>query len=283
MMKIPANWLMAALALAGAALSAHPSPEHQLDELEAHLRENSGDAAMRISYATQLRKMNRFDEAEKALNTAELLSPGLPAAKLERAQIAYYRNNEVDVAESLAKALVNEHPRFAEGWDFLAQLQRKSDQPGEAIDSYRRYLALTTEYRAGDFTDLAALLSNRNEPGDKDEAIQVLDQGISKVGDLTGIHLMAADLEVSLQRYEAAARRFDKLAARFRPRPDWAKRKGDIYLEAGRYAEASNAYDSAIAMIGAMPKERQEGAEVKNLVANLNAAKRSAAEKAVSR
>lgn len=281
-MKPSAPWLVAALAItmAGAVLRAHPSPEHRLEEIEEHLRDNSADPAMRISYAAQLRKMERFDEADKALNTVDLIAPGLPAARLERAQIAYARHEDVEVAESLGKALVTEHPRFAEGWGFLAQLQRKAEKTDEAIDSFRRYIALTSEYRAGDFTDLATLLSKRNEPGDKEEAIQVLDQGVAKVGDLTGLHLMAADLEVSLKRHEAAARRFDKLAARFRPRPDWAKRKGDIYLDAGRYGEASQAYDSAIAIIQAMPKQRREGAEVKKMVVTLTAARNSAAEKA---
>jgi len=250
-----------------------------LEELEEHLKETPGDVDLRISYATQLRKMKRYDEAERALLTVETLSPGHQAAELERAQIAYYRNDDVKVAESLAIALTHAHPRYAKAWEFLAQLQRKAEKTDEAIDSYRRYIALTDQYRAGDFTDLASLLVKRKGENDREEAVQVLDQGIEKVGDLTGLHLMAVDVEISLKRYEAAARRFDRLAARFRPRPDWAKRKGDIYMMAERYQDASNAYDSAIAIIRSMPKERQEGQEVKAFVATLTEAKQAAAAK----
>jgi len=274
------NWIIAALALSGAVLHAHPSAEHRLEELEEHLKETPGDVEMRISYATQLRKMKRYDDAEKALLTVETLSPGHQAAELERAQIAYYRNDDVKVAESLAVALTKAHPRYADAWGFLAQLQRKAEKTDDAIDSYRRYIALTPQYRAGDFTDLANLLIKRNGTNDREEAVQVLDQGIGKVGHLTGLHLMAADVEISLNRYEAAARRFDQLAARFRPRPDWAKRKGDIYMLAERYQDAADAYDSAIAIIRSMPKERQEGKEVIDLIAILTDAKKAAAAKA---
>lgn len=282
-MKLPLPWLIAALALPGAALFAHPSPEHKIEELEQHLRDTPGDVELRISYASQLRKMQRFDDAENALRTVDLVSPAHPGVSLERAQIAYYRGNDVMVAESLAQALLRKHPRYAEGWNFLGQLQRKAGRIDDAIDSGRRYLALTKEYRAGDFTDLATLLSNRNGEGDKEEAVQVLDQGLAKVGELAGMHLMAAGIEASLQRYEAASRRFDKLAARYRPRPDWSRQKGEILVRAGRYQEAATAFDSALAMIQSMPPERQEDPEVRKLILTLKDAKQLANENLQSR
>jgi cytochrome c-type biogenesis protein CcmH/NrfG len=261
--------LIAALAMPGAALFAHPSAEHKVDELEQHIRQEPDNIDLRVLYASQLRKMDRYDDAEKALLTIEVLSPDHPGAILERAQIAYYRNGDVVVAESLAQQLLKRHPRYAPAWDFLGQLQRKLNNNDEAIDSFRRYIALTGEYRVGDFTDLATLLSDRNGPGDKDEAIQVIDQGVAKVGDLAGMHLMASNIEASLGRYEAAARRFDKLAARYRPKPDWSRQKGEVLMKAGRYKEAITAFDSAIAMIKALPDSRKNDPEVTKQIGSL--------------
>ncbi len=272
--------ILAALALSGAALSAHPSNEHKAEELEQHIKEEPGNPDLRVLYAAQLRKMERYDEAERQLLAVEAISKEHPGAALERARIAYYRNSDTLVARSMADQLVKSHPRYAPGWDFLGQLQRKAGQTDGAIDSFRRYIALTDEYRVGDFTDLATLLSDRSGTGDKDEAIQVIDQGITKVGELAGMHLMAANIEVSLERYEAAARRFDKLAAKYRPKPDWSRRKGEVLMKAGRYREAASAFDAAIAMIEAMPASRRSDPEAQGQIGSLRELVASAREKA---
>lgn len=262
---------LAAALVMGAAATAHPSPEHKIEELESHLRESPSDPEMRIAYAAQLRKMDRFGDAEKQLLLVETLAPDHPGAALERARIAYYRNGDTAVAASLAEGLLKRHSRHAPAWDFLGQLRKKEGKTDEAIECYRRYIALSKELRAGDFTDLASMLSARGNPGDKEEAIEVLDQGVEKVGELAGIHLMASEIERSIGRHEAASRRFDKLAARYRPRPEWSRRKGEILLEAGRNQEAASSFDAALAMVRAMPPKRRADPEVRKLEAALEA------------
>lgn len=251
-----------ALALAGAVLHAHPDPRESLEEIEQKLQKHPEDASLHIARATILRGVREYAGAAQALDAAEQLSPGSPDVALGRAMLVRERG-DLGKARSLTDALVKAHPRYADGWEFLASLQAKAGDRDGAINSLQKQLAFSDHFHADGFTTCASLLEQRGKPGDKEEAIRVLNQGIAKLGSLTGLHLMAAEIEVSIGRYDAALKHFDILTARFRPRPEWAVKRAEILIRAGRKKEAAAAYDSAVAILDALPSERRASPEVK--------------------
>jgi tetratricopeptide (TPR) repeat protein len=93
--------------------------------------------------------------------------------------------------------------------------------------------------------------------GKKAEAIQALDEGMVRVGQVVSLVLPAIDLEVELGRYDAALARLDRLSAGVRPNPLWQAQRADILERAGRKAEARAEYANTLALIDARPPMRR--------------------------
>jgi tetratricopeptide (TPR) repeat protein len=109
-------------------------------------------------------------------------------------------------------------------------------------------------------TDVLTCASWLEKRGDKTGAITVLDQGLAKLGVLTGLHQKAIELEVPLGHYESALRRIDALTARFRPSIAYSLQRVDILESAGRFKEAAASCDAALALLDVMPASRKSGA-----------------------
>lgn len=104
------------------------------------------------------------------------------------------------------------------------------------------------------------LTQKRGETTDATEAITVLDQGLAKLGVLTGLHQKAIQLEVALGHYDSALRRVDVMTARFRPSVAFSLQRADILESAGRFKEAAASCDSALALLDIMPTWRKADA-----------------------
>lgn len=247
--------------LSAATLQAHPDPRENLEEIDKQLLENPQDVSLFVDKAAVLRGIGEYAEASIILDQAARLDAASPEVALGRAQLLLAEGNPL-AARRVVDALVKSHPRFAHGWEFLASLQLKAGETDGAIDSLRKHLAFNEHFHADDFTRCARLLETRAQPGDREDAVRILDDGLAKLGCMTGLHVMAAKLEVSLGRYDAALAHYDVLAARSRPRPVWAVARADILLQAKRPQEAAAAYDAAIAMLDALSPDRRSSPEV---------------------
>lgn len=277
-MKARAVSILAVLLLSGTGLQAHPDASENIQELDKQLVANPLNVSLHVAKASVLRGIEEFGEASKALDVAEKLDPTSPEVALGRAQLLLATGNERG-ARMMADAIVKAHPRFPNGWEFLASLQQKAGERDGAIDSLRKHLAFAERFHADDFTGCASLLESRGKPGDKEDAVRMLDEGIAKLGCMTGLHIMAANLETSLGRYNAALSHYDVLAARFRPRPEWAVARAEILLQANRPKDAAAAYDAAVAMLDALPADRRVGPEVVKFRDSLVASREDALKK----
>ena len=71
------------------------------------------------------------------------------------------------------------------------------------------------------------------------------------------MHLCAVELEVELQRYDAALGRIDTLMARSARKDSWLIRRGDILKKAGRKKAARTAFTAALKAIESLPSSRR--------------------------
>ncbi|BCU76365.1 tetratricopeptide repeat protein [Luteolibacter sp. LG18] len=270
--------ILASLLISCGSVVAHPDARESLQEIDKQLVGNPLDVSLLVAKAAVLRGVEELDAASKTLDEAERLAPASPEVALGRAQLLLACDNDRG-ARMMADAIVRAHPRFPNGWEFLASLQQKAGETDGAIDSLRKHLAFSERFHADDFTACARLLETRAKPGDREEAVRILDDGIAKLGCMTGLHIMAANLEVSLGRHDAALGHYDALAARYRPRPEWAVARAGILLQANRPKDAAAAFDAAIAMLDALPPARREGPEVVKLRASLVTQREAALQK----
>lgn len=107
--------------------------------------------------------------------------------------------------------------------------------------------------------------------GRPEDAVRALDDGMTRIGRVPSLQLAAVDLEVGLQRFDAALGRLDELLARTPGNPVWVARRGDILTQAGRPDDARIAYSTALRLIEARPAGRG-GGQLDDLRRRLDAA-----------
>lgn len=247
-----------------AVAAGHPDPRHSLEELDSHLAADPCNADLHLAKANIYRGLKLFPEANASVEAAAKLTPQDPRIDFERAHIDLVAG-KLPAARSRLETLTRTQPSYAEPWQLLGFMQRDAGETDAGIASSRKYLELALHSAPDDFTELAARLSRRGGPGDREEAVTLLDRAASRFGGLMGIQLMAADLEVEMGRIDPALKRLDALAVRFRPRPEWSIRRGEILLQARRPGEAASAYDGAIALLDTLPPAKRDHPEARKL------------------
>lgn len=247
----------ALLVLLPLVLSGHPDPRHTMGEIEAHLAQSPNDPELLRQKAGVYLDVNQPEEAAKVSALLLQLGPEDPENLLVEARITLAKG-EKDSAAAKARAIVAKHPKHELAWRFLATTEELAGHRDEAIAAMRTHLDLSTHPGPGDVLTCAAWLQEGGTASDLDAAIAILDQGLARIGCLTGLHHKAIEIELGLERYDAALRRIDALTARFRPSVDLSLRRAEILERAGRFKEAAAACDDALAMLDILPAVRKQ-------------------------
>ena len=79
-----------------------------------------------------------------------------------------------------------------------------------------------------------------------EQALRSLDEGLARLGPIVTLELEAIDLELRLNRHDAALARLDGITARAPRKDSWLARRGAILERAGRPDQARAAYRAAL-------------------------------------
>lgn len=261
--------LLACAALAWpAAVHAHPSPSHTLDEINAHLEDTPNDPALLRDKAETLIAMDRLNEATEISSQLLRAAPADPDNLYLAAKLTLLRG---DSAQALARTgdLTRIAPGFAQGWNLHADLLYQAGRRDEAIAAKQKYLEISETQDAAEYITCADWLHERGKPGDAQAAIVLLDQGTARIGVLMGMEQSAIEIDLSLRQWDSALRRLDILTARFRPSSDLSVQRAEILTQAGRFQEAASAYDAAIAILQASPSANRSPEQLNERLAVL--------------
>jgi predicted Zn-dependent protease len=261
---MPAKLLITLLALI-LPLAAHPDPSHTLEHLNEHLAEKPDDLALLAQKAQLFLNTDHPKQARPVVEKLLKLHPTKDLVLLLEARLLLDEKKSA-AAKEKATALTIAHPDFAPGWKFLSRVAEQSGDREAAITAMRRSLTLDPKPSPTDVMTCAAWLRDRAKPGDAEAAISLLDQGLAKLGVLTGLHFEAIQLETTLGRHDAALRRIDALTTRFRPSVDLSLRRATILEKAGRHQEAAAACDSALALLDLLPANSKKSPDYKSRV-----------------
>lgn len=93
--------------------------------------------------------------------------------------------------------------------------------------------------------------------GNLQSALRGLDDGVSRLGPLASLLEMAIELALETGDFDAALVRLERAHWRHR-RPDiWQAKRGAILLQAGRQAEARQAFEQALSAMESLPNHRR--------------------------
>lgn len=252
----------ALLMLPTATSFAHESPSHNLKQLELHLAETPDDPDLLRQKAAILLEKRHPKMAAKVVRKLMESAPDVPENRLLQVRLDAASGEDAQALTD-ASALVESHPKFAPGWNTLADLEATAGSRDKAIAAKSRYLELQPKPDPSDVMTCAGWLRDRAGSGDAQAAIKVLDRGLARLGCLTGFHEMAISLEMGTGDYDSALRRIDVLEARYRPTVALSLRRADILEKACRYPAAAAACDSALALLDLQSPTRKATPEFK--------------------
>ncbi len=205
----------------------------------------------------------QFDSAQKDIDAAATLAPGLPALDLSRARLLLDTDWPLSARAHLDRFLgrITNH---TEAFTLRSRAWASLGQPLYAAEDLSRAIAVTPEGAPDLYIERARALAEAG-PDQLEAALQGLDDGMKRMGPLVTLQLTAIDLELRRKNHDAALARIDVVMQRSPRKEMWLARKGEILLQAGRTEEARQSYEAALAALITLPPVRRNVPAVRDL------------------
>lgn len=245
------RFVVVLLALLGLSVdaAAHGTFHDLMQSIDQEIAVRPQDASLVLRRADIYLEHNEWQPCLVEVEKVERMAPGQFPTDLTRGRAlaiaGQWQLSKMALDDFLA--LHPDHPvgllERARAWSAL------KDDAACLID-YKKALA-TLPHREPDlFHEVAQAMWLR---GAKEEAVDVLNQGLKEFGQVPQLVNKALEYEVAIRRYDDALVRVDVMQ-RAMPRPEpWMARRASLLAQAGRLAESRNAWQSLIQHISSLP------------------------------
>ena len=265
-----AFWLVSSLILAAAScvfpVHAHLGVSEEIEGVTARI-EDDPDAPELYLLRGDLHRLNgHWSEAVADFNKVQQLDRdnaaadlGLGRTWLDRGQ---YKKAVKHLNQALARqpdnvrSLVTRAKAFrllgkplSAARDYNQAISTFND-PGKPLPEY--YFECARAYESAGASYLGA-------------AVQILDAGINKLGNIRILEDYAVDLERKRSNYQAALQRLDRIINQSTRKESLLIKRGDILLEAGQPAQAEADFAAARDAIDALPAQRRHNRAMKQM------------------
>ena len=254
------------LCLAGplivALTSALPAQAHapgldEIDRITAQLAEGGQQAELYARRARIFQNNHMWPEAMSDFDRAAELDAQNVKFDLERANLSFESGEYLRALDFIHLYLLR-HEGSTEASLIQARSFRGLGQYRQAINSYHAALANLATFEGRPLPEWYLEFANTLLlAGEKQRALQVLQQGMDRLGVLGVFQLKAVELEVDLGFYDSALGRIDQLLRLAQRKDLWLARRADILSRAGREEEAQLSYREAHAALKQLPLRLQ--------------------------
>ena len=234
--------IAACLAPGGRVVSAHDGLAERIAALSAQIAQSPSSPSLLVKRAELYRENRQWSEALADLDRAERIDSTIAIVNLVRAHVHLERKNWPAAADA-ATRFISRQPDHADArivrGRAYAQLGRR---PAAAADFTA---ALAARPQPDLYIERAKVLQGPGRDA-LEQALRSLDEGLARLGPIVTLELEAIDLELRLNRHDAALARLDAITARAPRKDSWLARRGVILERAGRPDEARAAYGAAL-------------------------------------
>lgn len=240
--------------------SAHIAPTIDLDQIDRELSEKPNDVSLLTDKAHALIQRGRLNEAEVVLTGIEKLESVRSADATYTQILLYHLKGEDEKAHKLSDWGLKQYPNDYYQWDIRSRLAIKAEDWTEAIKALSQCVTVDPEKDSYNFVLLTRMFLMRDNPGDKEKALSILSERISKIADKTEtsqLLQLAISINLDLKRYDDAIGNIAGLEKLYGKQIAYEVRRAKIYEQAGRLEKAVASYESAISMIDSTPKHSQ--------------------------
>ncbi|MEM7017305.1 MAG: hypothetical protein AAF512_08190, partial [Pseudomonadota bacterium] len=218
----------------------HPSETARIDYLTHQIEASPKEQALYILRGAEFTQNRSWSAAAKDLSHAQKL--GEPAAvSFELGKLHYAQNNHQEAYTQFTQYL-QFRPDFPRAYLYRARASSKIGDLEAASADYHKYFAIAPEIHPGDFIAAAKLFAGS---GKIESALDILDQGLSKLGTNAQLQRYAATLEVGLGRYKNALSRWYALESILGNSPEWYVTLAELYIDANDLKAAQQSLNIA--------------------------------------
>lgn len=251
-------------------LRAHGDVDDRIEQVTGQIRLQPANAALYFKRGELYRVSEHWIAARLDYDRAERLDPGLVLVDLARGKL-FLASGQPQPA---LRAVDRYFARGSESSDARALRARilvKLRRGGEAAAEFTRAIAESSEPSPDFYIERALALAGEG-PLQIGEALGGLEEGVQRLGPLVTLELPAIDLELRKKNYDGALARLDRLSAQSPRQEEWLTRRGEILKQAGRAAEARQAFADALAAVELLSPRLRSTAATQDLEARLRAA-----------
>lgn len=234
---------------------AHEALHEQIVAITAKIKRDPKNASLYLQRGELYRLHRDWRRATADYDRAAGLQPNLTIIDLARGKMLF-ESRRFKSAKFVLDRFLRQGPRHVEGLTTRARVLAKIGARLEAADDFTRALALAATPEPELYLERAQVLAGA--PEHIQEALRGLDEGIKRLGPLVTLQLLAIDLELRRNNYDAALTRLDLITAQSERKEMWLVRRGEILKAAGRDKEARESFNAALAAIESLPAARRQ-------------------------
>jgi tetratricopeptide (TPR) repeat protein len=248
----------------------HGGHADRVAALDAQIEAAPGNAMLWVDRAAIHLDHTDFEAALADLDRAAELDTGLAEIEAFRGRVLLQMGRVSQADAALVRALAL-RPGDVPVLLVRARVREALQQPIAAAADYSAVIALAARPGPEPYLERARVLIVAGERH-WEEALAGLEQGRERLGSLLALELAALELELRLERVDAALQRLERATAHFARQEHWLVRRAEILLSAGRSDEAYTAYAEALERIQDLPGHLKHTAAVESLYTQAQAA-----------
>ena len=245
-------------------VAAHGATDEQIFALTLRIRDDPRNAELLVKRGDLHSEHGNWNSALDDYHRAAQLDPSLAIVDLARGRTLLNAGRLGEARTAFDRFLASE-PIHAEAWILRARALAQLGQWDASVVDYTKAIDHLARLGAPnpDYYLERAYASASRGPEHVPAALRGLDDGIAALGPLAVLQLYAIELELKLERADAALARLEFLVAHSNRRESLLARLGEILELAGRTDAARAAYEQAVSAINALsPRHRTTRATV---------------------
>ena len=227
-------------------VSAHADFSSKLDMLNHKIEHNSKDQRLYILRGRTYSDKSKYALAMVDFRKAEKL--GDPVNVAFALGVLHYRANEFPRARRYFDAYLKAFPNHPASVEYRARLLRDAGDYRASLADFERYFELRKNPDPGYYISAAQMLLALPDKG-LPAAIDILDQGIEKLGLNPQLQYFAVELEQRRKNYDQAIARMQTMKSMLGESPKWKTDLGKIEQLAGKQSAAQALFSEAKAQL----------------------------------
>ena len=264
-MKTLSSFIISCLLLAQTVnLFAHGDTHERIAEINQLLLEDPDNAMLFYKRACLYLDHNELTNALYDFDKSSELNPQLLITYLRRAEVFYKLELYDEALKELNYYLNSETEKTEFAYLYRARSLAKLEQFDKSVKDYKKVLDSNIPELPDVYHELAKLYL-QEEPPNYSNAIEILQNGINRLGDIQSFHIKIITLHKQSNKPNEALMHVDKLIEKMPRKETWYKRKADMLVSLNRVTEAKTEYNNALNAVSVLSEHRKRTEFVINL------------------